>query len=190
MRLPTRAKALLAALCLLAAPALADPTNFGGYDNGAPITVTTTTSNYPPNTVMGGLIPVNIFRTTSPPSGILDYFWAGSKGGSTSAVTYYIFDTTISPYNSITNPNGSTCTDGTNFRLGSLDFPNLVTVVTPTLATTQGASQSTGFNALVISAQNHDQSAKTYLYVCPVSGATQTPGSTTDQLFKLSMSQN
>ena len=146
------------------------------------ITPTVTASAYTANNAIGGLQTVSVFRTTTQPSGILNFISLASKGGLTATEALYVF--TKSP--------ASTCTDKAAFVLSSADLPYLVggTPITLSPATTAGTTQTTAAASLNVSVSNQDSSPTTNLYVCAVTTGTPTPASTSDLIFSYSVLQD
>jgi len=140
-------------------------------------------SSYSSGYVIGGQQNLNVFRTTAQPSGIITQIWVASKGGSTSTITVYLFD---SP------PSGSTVTDHAALALANTDLTKLVVppfVLTPTVIGT-GSTQSFGSAALAISCQSTEGTPNTYLYLVATVGSAQTYPTTSDLVFGLSLSQD
>src|SRR6202795_2425429 len=79
-------------------------------------TPTLQTSAYSSGNSLGGLQTVNFFATPTQPGGKVDNFFVVSKGGATTAMTVYIFDT---------NPSASTCTDKSAISLNAADVSKL-----------------------------------------------------------------
>ncbi len=152
--------------------------NVGGYNVGVAFTPTVQNASYSSGNSLGGLQTIAFFRSTAQPSGIFDNFLITSKGGSTVAMTVYIFDT---------NPSGSTCTDKSAFSLAVADVAKLAMapfVLTPAIVGA-GTTATTAQLAQNASVKNGD-GANVSLYVCLVANGTVTPGSTTDLVGKIS----
>ena len=155
--------------------------NVGGYDTNVSTTPTVTASAYAASNCVGGKQTVAVFRTTTLPEGILNFFSFTSAAGNTAALTVYIFKT---------SPTGSTCTDKSTFTLATADLPKLVTsfVIAPSVP--QGATASFAQQAIATSVVNGDSGTTANLYVMMVANAAFTPGSTTDISFTLGVSQD
>lgn len=132
---------------------------------------------YSASNAIGGLQTVNFFQNGFRFSGVIDIFSVYSKGGSTTALTFYIFDKI---------PTSSTCTDKSAFSLNAADVTKLaVAPFTLTPAAIQGATVTSAQLVQATSVRNIDAPDKTpNLYVCIVVGATVTPASTTDLVVK------
>ena len=163
--------ALLAALVCTSASA-----QFVGSDIGVAFTPTVQNAAYASGNAMGGLQTIPFFRISS---GVFDNFQITSKGGSTTAMTIYIFDT---------NPVSSTCTDKSAFSLGAADVSKLAMVpfvLTPAVAGS-GTTATVAQQTQAISMQNRDNPFTGNLYVCIVANGAVTPASTTDLVGKIS----
>lgn len=169
-----RVIAALAALFAFPAYALND---------GVSVTPLVQNAAYSSGNAIGGLQTVPFFRTSNlKPSGVLDGVMVTSVGGSTTAITFYIFDS---------SPSATTCTDKSAFSLGTADIAKLaVQPFTLTPAATTGTSASSAQLVQATSLANHDVGTAAVpgpfpnLYVCAVVGGTVTPASTTDLVFK------
>lgn len=145
------------------------------YGADALVTITMTVQNaaYSAGNAMDNLKIVPAFAQASGNSGIFNSFQVVSKGGSTVAMTIYIFRA---------NPTASTCTDKNAFTLGAADIPKLAMmpfVITPAVVGSGTTASSAQLNQ-VSSLQNIDSPPTANLYVCTVANATVTPASTTD----------
>lgn len=150
----------------------------GGFDISIASTPTVQNAAYSSGNAIGGLQTVPFFRTVGQPTGILNNISVASKGGSTTAITLYIFEA---------NPTASTCTDKSAFSLNAADVSKLVTtipvVLTPAVV---GAGTTTTFASqqLPLSIRNSETAVALNFYVCAVVGGSVTPASTTDLVFK------
>jgi hypothetical protein len=168
------AAACIAMLAGIFAPASAQVV---GYDGAVSFTPTVQNAAYSSGNAMGGLQTVKFFR---PPqySGIFTSFQITSKGGSTAAMTVYVFDT---------NPSSSTCTDKSAFSLANADISKLAMqpfVLTPAVVGA-GTTATTAQQVQVVSMINQDSTRTPNLYVCIVAGASVTPASTSDLVAKI-----
>src|SRR5579859_7235155 len=66
--------------------------NVGGYHANVTVTPTVQNAAYSSGNAIGGLQTVALFRTAAQPSAVLNNISVASKGGSTTALTLYIFD--------------------------------------------------------------------------------------------------
>lgn len=178
----------LAALLLTMALSSAQATNVGGYDNGiasgssAWPTLTVTAGAYSSGQSMGGLQTIKVFRTSTEFSWIFDNFQLISKGGATTALTIYTYDT---------KPIG-TCSDTQAFSENAADIPNRFMapfVLTPAVVGV-GSTTTTAQLTQVVSGQNHDNPQSQNIYMCIVAGGPVTPASTTDLIGKISGAQD
>lgn len=163
------------------ASALASPVsgNVGGYNIGVAFTPTVQNAAYAAGNALGSLQTVVFFRTAAQPSGIFDNFLITSKGGSTAAMTVYIFDT---------NPTGSTCIDKTAFVLAAADVAKLAMapfVLTPAVVGS-GTTATVAQLAQNASIKNQDGTPGRNLYVCLVANGAVTPASVSDLVAKIS----
>jgi hypothetical protein len=162
-------RALLAIGTLLAvsAPALAQS------NSAQPFTPVVQNAAYSSGNAMGGLQAVGLGKST----GIFNGFMIASKGGSTTAMTIYIFDT---------NPSASTSTDKTAFVLGAADVAKLAitpfTLTPAVVGTGTTATVASYFQALSI--RNQDQPVQNLAYVCVVANGAVTPATTSDLVAK------
>jgi len=173
--------ALAAFFCLAASVAWAQSAVTPGGDKAVSIAPTVQNAAYSASNSLGGLQTLSAFRLSAH-SGIFNRLWLGSKGGSTVAMTVYVFDA---------NPTNSTCTDKTAFSLASADLAKLAFapfVITP--AAPQGATQTVGEFSTVASLANADSPQTTNIYLCIVANASVTPASTSDIVGALLLSQN
>ena len=155
-----------------------------GYDADTPITPTVQSGQtYSASNAVGPIQTLSLFRYTGQPSAILNYVALYSKGGATNSFTIYAFDAL---------PAGSTCPDKSALALGNADLGKLIPgfpiVLTP--ATAQGITQSVASQALVTSVKNQDTTPTTNVYFCIVANASYTPGSASDLILKVSVSQD
>ena len=149
--------------------------NVGGFDISVPNTPTVQNASYSSGNAIGGLQTIAFFRTAGG-SGILNNESVWSKGGSTTAITLYIFNA---------NPTSSTCTDKSAFSLNAADVAKLITIAPPVLTPAvvgAGTTDTTNSAQTPVSEKNGDSTVN--LYVCAVVGGTVTPASTTDLIFK------
>ena len=127
----------------------------------------------------GALQTITPFRSVQP-TGILNNESIWSLGGSTTAITLYIFKA---------NPINSTCTDKAAFVLAAADVPKLINaipiVLTPAVVGV-GTTATTAASQSPISIRNQDNPTTNKLYICPVVGGTVTPASTSDLIFNYS----
>lgn len=156
----------------VAGPALADTFSIPdtpGVQNAA----------YVASNAIGGLRTIRLPAVSNTTySGFFLAATVQSQGGSTTAMTLYIFDS---------NPTGTTCTDKSAFSLAAADVSKLVT---PGFTITPGAQQGvtqTGASvsfAPPVGFRNSDSPRLGVFYVCAVMNAGVTPASTTDLVFK------
>ena len=150
------------------------------YDVAIPFTPTVQNASYASGTAIGGLQTIQFFRVQSQPTGILNNVWTASKGGSTTAITFYIFQA---------NPTATTCTDKTAFSLGAADVSKLIATTPPVLTPAvvgAGATVTFASQQLPVDVQNRDAPVTLNLYVCMVFGGSgTTPASTTDVVSEL-----
>lgn len=154
-----------------------------GADKDVAVTPVVQNAQYVSGNAIGALSTVSVARGEADLSGILNNFWIASQSGQTPVVTVYIFSA---------KPTASTVTDKSAFSLAAADLSKLV--VAPfalTLAVPTGTSASFA-QASNIGAEwvNQDATQTPNLYVALVSGSTFTPGSVTDIVFKLSVTQD
>ncbi len=131
---------------------------------------------YSSGNAVGGLQTITPFRTVNP-TGILNNISVLSNGGSTTAITFYIFKA---------NPSNSTCTDKTAFVLAAADQNKLVVAIPPVLTPTivgVGTTATIASQQLPISVRNQDNPSTNKLYICAVYGGTVTPASASDLVF-------
>jgi hypothetical protein len=102
---------LVAGLCLLLAPSalLAQSLSIG-----QPFTPVVQAAAYSSGNAMGWLQSVSLLQPSK--AGVFNGLMIASKGGATTALTFYIFDT---------NPTASTCTDKVAFVLNAADVAKL-----------------------------------------------------------------
>ena len=147
----------------------------GEFD--VPLTPTVQASSYSSGNAIGALQTIPAFRLAGG-TGILNNVSVWSKGGSTTAITIYLFTA---------NPTSSTCngaTAGNAFSLAAADISKLVAaipvVLTPAVVGA-GTTATTASQQLPVAVKNGDSTVN--LYACAVVGGTVTPGSTTDLVF-------
>lgn len=155
--------------------------NVGGYDAGTAVTPTLAVSAHAASVSAGGLQTITIHRGTAQPSGWLSHLWIASKGGATVTFTGYIFDT---------NPTGSICTDNSAFSLAAGDIGKLVDIVSLTPSAPQGSTATFASQEFPRANKNGDGTVTQNLYVCWVVGASYTPASSSDLVFKLFEAQD
>jgi hypothetical protein len=150
--------------------------NVGGYNQNIANTPIVQNAAYSAGNAIGGLQTFAFFRTSGG-TGVLNNVSVASKGGSTTAITLYIFSS---------NPSGSTCTDKSAFSLAAADVSKLIAqtpvVLTPAVIGS-GATVTFASQQAPVSVKNADST--TSLYVCAVVGGSVTPASTTDLVFNL-----
>lgn len=152
--------------------------NVGGFDTAVSVTPTVQAAQYVSGNAIGGLQTVAFFRTTTQPSGILNNIRVASQGGSTTALTLYIFNA---------NPSASTCTDKVAFVLAAADTSKLIATIPPVLTPALigvGTTVTMASQQQPVSVKNTDSPATVNLYVCAVYGGTVTPAGTADLVFK------
>lgn len=150
-----------------------------GRESAVSFVPTVQNAAYSTGNSLGGLQTVPFFCCTPALSAIMDNFQLMSKGGSTVAMTVYIFDT---------NPTNSTCTDKTAFSLASADLPKLAMspfVLTPAVVGS-GATATLAQLVQVTSIINLDAPRLGNIYVCIVANGAVTPASTSDLVGKIS----
>lgn len=154
-----------------------------GSDVGRPKTPTVTAGAYSAGQAMGGLQQVAVFRGIDIPRGIFDFFSLLSKAGNTVGMTVYIFDTKPSA--------STTCTDTQSFVLAAGDMAKLAFApFTITPAVPQNGTAAIGEIGETRSVMNQDSPPTQNLYICIVANGTVTPGSTSDLMFKIGVSQD
>jgi hypothetical protein len=148
-------------------------------DFDASLTPVVQNAAYSSGNAIGGLLTITPFRSVSP-TGILNNVSVWSKGGSTTAITFYIFHS---------NPIASTCNDKAAFVLDNADVNKLLTfnppVLTPAIVGV-GTTATTAAQQIPVSVRNQDVPSTTKLYICAVVGGTVTPASTSDLVFNFS----
>lgn len=144
-------------------------------DTLLPIAPAVTASAYTANFAMGGLQTVNLFRSWTQPSGILNSVLMASKGGMTTPTVIYGF----------ARAPASTCADHAAFVLSSTDLPYLLPgfPITLTPAALNSTTQTIGSQVVNVSVKNEDTSLLQTLYFCAVTTGTPTPASTSDLVF-------
>lgn len=157
----------------------------GGFNAMASSTPTVQNAAYSASNAIGGWQQVAAFRTTTQPSGVLDYVSVASKGGSTTALTIYGFTKSSANLS-------STCADKSAFSLAAADLSALIPgfPITLTPATTQGTTITSASSAVVVSVKNADSTPSTNLTFCAVVGGSVTPASTTDLVFNFALIQD
>jgi len=170
---------LIRILALCAVIGILSPAKAQNNDVGLIFAPTVQNAAYASGNAMGGLQTLGFFQAKA--SAVFDNFWIASQGGSTTAMTIYLFTA---------NPSGSTCTDKSAFSLAAADVSKLAMapfVVTPAVV---GAGSTVSFAQFTaaISVSNTDSAPgpRSLLYLCIVANGAVTPASTTDLLGKLS----
>ncbi len=150
----------------------------GGFDVSVTVVPTVQNASYSSGNVIGGLMTIPFFRRPAQPSGILNNVSVASLGGSTTAITLYIFGA---------NPTASTITDKSAFSLAAADVQKLIAtipiVLTPAVI---GAGTTVTFASqqLPVAVQNSEVATTLNLYAVAVVGGTVTPATTSDLIFK------
>lgn len=170
-------------------PGIGGPASIGNFVGGfnAVVTSTPTVQNaaYSSGNALGTWQQIAAFRTTTQPSGILDYAAVWSKGGSTVAITIYGF---LKSSANLT----STCTDKSAFVLAAADIAALIPgfPITLTPAAPTGATATTAAQSIVASVKNADGTASQNLTFCAVAGGSVTPATTSDLVFSFGLIQD
>ena len=172
-------KFLLFLLAFLFLPTLASAQVNLSTEFDVPVIPTVQNASYSSGNAIGALQVITPFRSVQP-TGILNNESIWSLGGSTTAITLYIFKA---------NPINSTCTDKAAFVLAAADVPKLINaipiVLTPAVVGV-GTTATTAASQSPISIRNEDSPTTNKLYICPVVGGTVTPASTSDLIFNYS----
>ena len=155
--------------------------NTGAFDINVPFSPTVQAAAYAQGAAIGNLATLAAFRLAAQPSGILGGLAFTWVDGQVIAVTEYVFRA---------NPTSSTCTDKSAFVLNAADLPKLVLAVALTPVVQQNETAASAFQQLAFPISNGDSPAGTNLYVCTVANAAVTPGSTTDVVEMVSVSQD
>lgn len=153
------------------------PNGKTGFEFEVANTPTVQNAAYSAGNAIGGKQSLSVFRSSGS-SGVLNNISVWSKGGSTVAMTLYIFNA---------DPSSSTCTDKSAFVLNAADVAKLVAMTPPVLTPGvigSGTTATAASQQLPVNVVNGDSTQN--LYVCAVMNATVTPASTTDLVFKLS----
>lgn len=149
----------------------------GGYDKFVTSTPTVQNAAYSAANAIGGLQSISYFRGNGG-TGILNNISMWSKGGSTTPITLYLFQS---------NPTGTTCTDKVAFSLGAADISKIVAggpIVLQPIAVV-GTTATNASIQLPISVQNNESTST--IYGCAVVGGSGfTPASTSDLIFNFS----
>lgn len=157
--------------------------NVGGFDISPSFTPTVQNAAYSSGNAIGNLQTVTTaFRTTTRPTGILNNISVWSKGGATTPLTFYVFES---------NPSASTCTDKSAFVLGAADIAKLIPTTPPVLTPAvvgAGATATSASQQSPIMVQNIEST--TNLYICIVVGGTVTPATTTDLVYSIGIAQD
>ena len=154
-----------------------------GADMDFAVTPTVQNAQYTSGEVLGGLQTVSVLRSDAGSSGIINYFWLASQGGGTETVTVYLFSS---------KPSASTTADKGSFSLAAADLTRLIvapfalTLAAPT-GTNATFAQSSNIGAEFA---NQDSPQTSNIYVVLVSGSTVTPGTITDIVFKVGVTQD
>lgn len=149
--------------------------------NGFSVSNTPVVQNaaYASGNVIGGLQRIPFFSSPVQASGILNNVSIFSKGGSTTPITLYIFDTL---------PAASTITDKVAFALAAADVAKLITeipiVLTPAIVGV-GTTVTSASQQQPVAVNNGDSPTTSFLYVCAVVGGAVTPASVSDLVFTL-----
>jgi hypothetical protein len=177
----------LAVLCIgLASPAKSQ--NILGREGVIAFIPVVQNAAYASGQSLGGLQTISIFQNPqlsfalpNQVSGIFDNFSISSNGGSTTAMTIYIFDV---------NPTGTTCTDKSAFSLATADISKLAMapfVLTPAIIGT-GTTVTIAQLTQVVSIKNRDAATSNNIYICIVANGSVTPATTSDLVAKISVS--
>ena len=157
----------------------------GGYNVNISSTPTVQNAAYSASDAIGGWQQITAFRTSTNPSGVLNYVQAISKGGSTVALTIYGFNKSSAGLS-------STCTDKSAFSLAAADLssmlPGFPIVLTPVVS--QGTSITSASQSILTSVKNTDNTPSQNLTFCAVVGGSVTPASTSDLVFNFSLAQD
>lgn len=202
MRTILRAWMALAALCLLAGPALAADNVAVTPGSGKTmackdISTVCFTQHIVTDTAGNAVLNQNVSTSITPTiqalpyasgncmggfqnttlagarlSGMLNQLHVASKGGGTTALQVYVF---------ASNPSSSTCTDKSTFTLNAADVSKLLTTFQITPGTITGTSVTEAEVALGKSYTTTDGK----LYFAIVSGGAWTPASTTDLVINI-----
>lgn len=143
--------------------------NTGGYNNNFTVTPVVSGSAYTANYALSAFIQLSVFRTTTQPSGTLNYISVASKGGETAGIEVWAFNASSTTLT-------STCTKNAAFVLTSADLSYLVPgfpiLLTP--AATNGATQTIAAADPVVSVKNSDSVATQNMTFCLVTTGTPT----------------
>lgn len=157
----------------------------GGYNINISSTPTVQNAAYSASNAIGGWQQITAFRTSTNPSGVLNYIQAISKGGSTVALTVYGFNKSSAALS-------STCTDKSAFSLAAADLssmlPGFPIVLTPVVS--QGTTITSASQSILTSVKNTDSPLTQNLTFCAVVGGSVTPASTSDLVFNFSLAQD
>jgi len=157
----------------------------GGYNSNISNTPTVQNAAYSASNAIGGWQQISAFRTTTQPSGVLNYIQVASKGGSTTALTIYGFNKSSAALS-------STCTDKSAFSLAAADLssmlPGFPIILTPVIS--QGTTITSASQSILTSVKNTDGTPTQNLTFCAVVGGSVTPASTTDLVFNFSIAQD
>lgn len=157
---------------------LVSGTLVGGMEFNTSVIPTVQNGSYTAGQSLGGLQTISI-GTTNSLTGILDQIGVASTGGATTGIVIYVWDK---------NPTGTTCTDKTNFVKSQTDNQHLITgapiLLTPALVV---SSQDAATYAAATNLTDNfvNSSTNTSLYLCALTNATVTPGTTTDLRFNI-----
>jgi hypothetical protein len=153
--------------------------NVGGFEFNPSDTPTIQNASYISGNCMGGFQSVTAARVTGG-SGILNSVVLSSKGGGTTALTLYIFNS---------NPSSSTCTDKSTFTLNAADISKEIVkpiVLTPSVDVGGTITSAVAQNIAAAFVTAGDSK----IYFAIVSDGTWTPASTTDIVVNLSGPQD
>lgn len=146
----------------------------GGYDKFVSVTPTVQNAAYSTSNAIGGMQSVSFMRGNGG-SGIANNISLWSKGGATTPITLYIFQS---------NPTGTTCNDKAAFVLGAADISKLIAVRPPVLTPSASVGTTATVDSVQVPVSTQNNESTTTLYVCPVVGGSGfTPASTSDLVF-------
>lgn len=153
-------------------------TVIGGYEFNASVLPTVQNASYTAGQSLGGLQTISV-GTTNSLTGILDQISVAATDGATTAIVVYVWDK---------NPTGTTCTDKTNFVVSQANNQHLIVgapiLLTPALVAS-GQDVATYAAATNLTGNFVNSSTNTDLYLCALTNATVTPGTTTNLRFNI-----
>jgi hypothetical protein len=167
---------IIALACLWVSPAWSQTSVPAYREFEAAVTPTVQNAGYSSGNAIGGLQTISPFRYNGG-TAILNNVSVWSAGGSTTAITLYIFK--IKPSSS------TTCNDKAAFSLAAADIPSLIPTIPPVLTPAvvgAGTTATVASQQLPVSVTNGEASVN--LYICAVVGGSVTPATTTDLTFK------